>query len=362
MVIAAIDGTGGVGKSTLAIHAAHQLADRFPDGQLYVDLHGDHRRALGPRPGRGARPVPARARAWTARACPADTDEASAQFRSLVAGRRLLVVLDNAASADQVRPLLPAGPGCARAGHQPRDADHPGGATHLHLDVLPPRPGRGAAGADRRRRAGRGPSARRPRRSSGCAAVCRWRCGSPGARLAARPAWTLRTLVAKLTDARGRLDELRFGDLAVRTSFEVSYDGVPARRALRRRGRGTGLPAAERGARAGREPAGGGRAAGPSRRAAPRTRWSGWSTRSSWRARTRSATTCTTCSGCSPPSGPNRRSPRPSRRGAGAGAVVLRGHHPAGGHPARSAPPLAPRIRSRASWSRCGTARRRRRG
>ena len=112
MVISAIGGTAGVGKTTLAVHWAHQVAGRFPDGQLYVNLRGFHPSgepvaatdalrgfldALGC-PGRpGSRP------AWTAQA---------ALYRSLMADRRMLVVLDNARDAEQVRPLLPGGPGC----------------------------------------------------------------------------------------------------------------------------------------------------------------------------------------------------------------------------------------------------------
>ncbi|WP_063734693.1 AfsR/SARP family transcriptional regulator [Streptomyces sp. RTd22] len=222
VVIAAIDGTGGVGKSTLAIHAAHQLAERFPDGQLYVDLHGTTAglSALEPAEVLGRF---LRALGVDGSSVPGDTDEASAQFRSLVAGRRLLVILDNAASVDQVRPLLPAGPDCAALVTSREMLTTLEGATHLHLDVLP----HDQAVALLERIVG----VERVRAERAEAEEITRLCGRlplalriAGARLAARPAWPLRTLVSKLTDARGRLDELRFGDLAVRTSFEVSYD------------------------------------------------------------------------------------------------------------------------------------------
>lgn len=138
VVISAISGTPGVGKTGLAVQWAHQIADRFPDGQLYMNLRGYD---TGP-------PVPsAHALAAFLRALgvpgediPAETEERAARFRSLLAGRRMLVVLDNARSAGQVRPLLPGTAGCvavvtsrdALAGLVARD-----GARRIELDVLP---------------------------------------------------------------------------------------------------------------------------------------------------------------------------------------------------------------------------------
>ncbi|MEV4141711.1 tetratricopeptide repeat protein, partial [Dactylosporangium sp. NPDC049742] len=100
-----IAGTAGVGKTALAVHWAHRVADRFPDGQLYVDLRGYD-------PGRPVDPGDAlagflRGLGVPASGIPAATDERAARYRTEVAGRRLLVVLDNAAGAGQVRPLLP---------------------------------------------------------------------------------------------------------------------------------------------------------------------------------------------------------------------------------------------------------------
>jgi DNA-binding SARP family transcriptional activator/Tfp pilus assembly protein PilF len=110
VAIVGIDGPAGVGKSALAIHTAHLLAPAFPDGQLFVNLHGY---ASGP----ATRPLQALARMLRslgveAEKVPVEVEEASALFRSLLAGKRMLVALDDARSADQVRPLLPGTPGC----------------------------------------------------------------------------------------------------------------------------------------------------------------------------------------------------------------------------------------------------------
>jgi transcriptional regulator with XRE-family HTH domain len=107
--IAALTGTAGIGKTALAVHWAHRAATRFPDGQLYLDLRGHG-------PGAPLRPIQALGRLLRTLGAgggvPAATDEAAGLYRSLLAGRRVLVVLDAAQGAEQVRPLLPGGPGC----------------------------------------------------------------------------------------------------------------------------------------------------------------------------------------------------------------------------------------------------------
>lgn len=108
--VAAIIGPGGIGKTSLAVWWARTAAERFPDGQLFVDLRGFHsRRVLGPEQAL-ARLLFALGVAYDR--MPHDVDDAAALYRSVLHDRRMLVVLDNAQSVDQVRPLLPAGPGC----------------------------------------------------------------------------------------------------------------------------------------------------------------------------------------------------------------------------------------------------------
>jgi transcriptional regulator with XRE-family HTH domain/tetratricopeptide (TPR) repeat protein/cyanate lyase len=229
--VVALVGAPGVGKSTLAVHVARWLVDRFPDGQLYVDLRGGHPpaptagealgqllRALGP-----------------AGQIPADPSERAALYRSSLAGRRTLVILDDAASEGQLRPLLPAAPQCAvLITTRRRLAGLPGVAV-VELDVLPAEDGvellARVAGPDR--------TAAAPEVAARVVELCD---GLPlairiaGARLAARPQWPLSRLVSLLEDSRRRLNELATGDLAVRASIDLSYDALPDedRTALRR--------------------------------------------------------------------------------------------------------------------------------
>jgi DNA-binding SARP family transcriptional activator len=136
--ITVVTGTAGVGKTALAIHWAHKVAGRFPDGQLYVNLRGYD--TEDPMPPGAALSSFLRALGMAGPAIPADTQDKAAAYRSLLAGRAMLIVLDNAADAEQVRPLLPAGPSCAvlvtsrdaLAGLIARD-----GAVPMRLDLLP---------------------------------------------------------------------------------------------------------------------------------------------------------------------------------------------------------------------------------
>lgn len=138
VVVSAVAGTAGVGKTALAVRWAHQAADRFPDGQLYVDLRGyDPSQPLN---AAEALAGLLSSLGVTSQGIPAELAQRAALYRSLLAGRRMLVVLDNAGDVEQVRPLLPGAAGCrvvvtsrdALAGLVARD-----GARRLDLDLLP---------------------------------------------------------------------------------------------------------------------------------------------------------------------------------------------------------------------------------
>jgi DNA-binding SARP family transcriptional activator len=224
-VISAVAGTAGVGKTALAIHWAHLAADRFPDGQLHVNLRG-----YDP-----ARPMTAadalagflRALGVAGQDIPPDQDERSARYRSLLAGKRMLVLLDNASQAEQVRPLLPGTPGCAvvvtsrdaLAGLVARD-----GAARLDLDLLPLEEAVALLAELIGEPARADPDA--------TAALARQCARLPLAlrvaaeRAAACPRVPLADLVAELADRQRRLDVLDAGDdprTAVRAVFSWSY-------------------------------------------------------------------------------------------------------------------------------------------
>jgi tetratricopeptide (TPR) repeat protein len=111
VVITAIAGTAGVGKTALAVHWAHRVSGRFPDGQLYVNLRGFDPVGVAMKPAQAIREF-LDAFGITPQQMPTSLEAQAALYRSLLAGRRVLVLLDNAADEDQVRPLLPGSPGC----------------------------------------------------------------------------------------------------------------------------------------------------------------------------------------------------------------------------------------------------------
>jgi DNA-binding SARP family transcriptional activator len=221
IVITAIAGKAGVGKTALAVRVAHRLRAHFPDGQLYVNLRGAEAQALDPAD------VLAgflRALGVESAAIADGLDERSRQFRARLADARALVVLDNAASEAQLRPLLPGGRSCAalitsRVGLRGLEAAHP-----LTLDVLGP----DQAVALLAKLAGPARVAAEPDAARGIVRLCGFlplAVRIAGARLQSRPHWRLELLGGRLADERRRLDELRTGDLEVRASVALSYQG-----------------------------------------------------------------------------------------------------------------------------------------
>ncbi len=224
-VVAAVHGIGGVGKSALALRAAHALGAHFPDGQLYVDLRGSSVSGLAPLAPEEAVGRLLRALGPDGESVPVGLEEAVMRLRSLLSGRRVLVVLDNAASAAQVRPLLPATTGSAAIVTSRQVLFALEGAVNLHLDVLPPKEAvallRQSAGSERV--AAEPAAAETVAQQCGCLPLA---LRIAAARLAARPSWPLHALAEQLADERRRLDRLQLGDLAVRASFQLSYQAL----------------------------------------------------------------------------------------------------------------------------------------
>ncbi|GAA3815936.1 BTAD domain-containing putative transcriptional regulator [Sphaerisporangium flaviroseum] len=242
-VVIIIAGTAGVGKTALAVHWAHRVARRFPDGQLYLNLQGHA--TDSPR-----RPIDALAvllRSLGARPdqVPMDMEEAASRYRSLVADRRMLLVLDNARSADQVRPLLPAGTGCTvlvtsrdrLTGLVARD-----GAHRVTLDALTPHESiellGTLLGADRIEEE----AAAAARLAELCAHLP-LALRIAGAHLVDRPRGTIADHVAELAalDAGDLMSAMAIEDdeeTAVRAAFDLSYRTMtaPVQRLFRRLG------------------------------------------------------------------------------------------------------------------------------
>ncbi|WP_066951920.1 AfsR/SARP family transcriptional regulator [Microtetraspora fusca] len=233
-VIAVIVGPPGVGKSALAVHCAHAVRDRFPHGQLYLRLDGV--------PGTPAEPADLLAEALRAlgvaeAALPYGVHERAALYRSLLAERPMFVLLDGAAGGAQVGHLLPGNGSAVLVTSRRRITEIPGAAL-VELDALPPREavdllGR-IAGADR--------IEAEPESAAAIAQACGHlplAVRVAGARLAARPGWSLRLLEQRLEDESTRLGELRAGDLEVRESLDRSYRLLPAEAARAMRALGT---------------------------------------------------------------------------------------------------------------------------
>jgi tetratricopeptide (TPR) repeat protein len=221
VVVSAIGGTAGVGKTALAVHAAHQLLGEFPDGHLYADLRGYTEGQDPAEPG-DVLQVLLRRLGVPAEEVPAEVEERSGLLRQLLAARRVLMVLDNARSETQVRPLLPGAGGSlvlvtSRSVLPGLEVDE-----RISLDVLP----EDKAAAVLVSVIG---AARAAGEAQAVAEVV-WLCGRlplalrvAGQLLAAHPAWPVGKLASMLAGEQDRLARLGAGDLQVRTAFEVSY-------------------------------------------------------------------------------------------------------------------------------------------
>ncbi|GAA2329153.1 AfsR/SARP family transcriptional regulator [Streptomyces cuspidosporus] len=220
--VVTVDGPAGVGKSALVVRAAHELRAHFPDGCLYVDLraHSAGRRRLAPQ--RVLRRL-LRSLGAADSEVPGDLDELTAAWRAATSSLRLLLVMDDALGTQQIRPLLPAGPGsmviaAGRRRLAGLDADR-----RISLEPLGP----GHAVSLLRRIVGEERADREPEATRELVRLCD---GLPlalriaGARLQTRPSWTLAYLVDRMAGDERRLGELTAGDRSVQAAFQLSYD------------------------------------------------------------------------------------------------------------------------------------------
>ena len=215
----AIDGMAGVGKTALAVHWAHRIRDHFPDGQFFLDLHG-HTRDVEPVDPATALDRMLRDLGLPGARIPHELDARAALYRSVLAGRRMLILLDSVVSESQVLPLLPGTPGCLAVITSRRRLIGLDAAFQLSLDVPPP-PDAVAlftliAGA-------------RTRADEAAAGELAALVGHlplavrvAAARLRARPVWTTAHLVRRLRDEHRRLVELDAGQRGIEAAFTLS--------------------------------------------------------------------------------------------------------------------------------------------
>jgi DNA-binding SARP family transcriptional activator len=222
--IALVAGSGGLGKTSLAVHAAHRVRGSFPDGQLYVDLLGAtaHPLGVGDVLARFLRDL-----GVDGRDIPVDEAERAARYRTILAGRRMLIVLDNARDAAQVRPLLPGTASCSVLVTTRSRMPDLASTQLVDLNVLDDE----EALTLFTRVVGDERAAAEPEATAEVLLAC---AGLPlairicAARLATRSGWTIAAMANRLRDERRRLDELSVGDLAVRASFQVSFAALSA--------------------------------------------------------------------------------------------------------------------------------------
>lgn len=222
--VVAIDGMGGVGKTSLAVRAAHQLADQYPDGQLSIDLRGFTPGEDPVGPGVSIANL-LRVLGVPAATIPDDEPGRIGLWRATLAGRRLLLLLDNAFDAGQVLPLLPSSSECltlVTSRGRLLDLD---GAQWISLGVMPPEESHAmlteVLGDDR--------VAKEPEAAAELAELCGHlplAVRLAVARLRNRPRWTVRYLVDRLDDETRRLDELSAGERSVAATLSLSYQAM----------------------------------------------------------------------------------------------------------------------------------------
>jgi DNA-binding SARP family transcriptional activator len=212
-------GMAGIGKTTLAVHLAHRARDRHPDGQLFVELGGTDGRPVEPDAVLGSL---LRAIGVTEDEIPPNGNARAALWRSLVVDKRLLLVLDDARDAEQVRQLLPGTPTATVLVTSRASMVGLLGAHLAPLDVLTPEESlgllRSMAGADRI--AAELPAARHIVAACGRLPLA---LRIMGTRLAARPLWSMAVVAQRLADERRRLSELTVGDVTIESTFRYSY-------------------------------------------------------------------------------------------------------------------------------------------
>jgi tetratricopeptide (TPR) repeat protein/transcriptional regulator with XRE-family HTH domain len=222
VVISAIDGMAGIGKTALAVYAAHRMVDRFPDGQLFIDLHG-YTQGLAPTEPAEALDQLLRDLGVPGTQIPTGLEARAALYRTRLAGRRMLIVLDNAATEARVAPLLPGAAGClvlVTSRRRLAGLDH---TNTVSLDTLPLPDAvtlfTQTAGGDR--------LAGQP---AELVAELVELCGRlplairiAAARLRSHPAWHLCDLVQRLRDRQHRLGELAAGQHSVTAALDLSY-------------------------------------------------------------------------------------------------------------------------------------------
>ncbi|MFI0967851.1 helix-turn-helix domain-containing protein [Streptomyces sp. NPDC021080] len=230
--ISVVSGQPGLGKTAFAVHAAYHLAPHFPDGQLVLDLHG-----MDPEPtaAHDALASLLRAVGVAEHAIPAATDDRSGLLRSVLRDRRLLLVLDNAAGEDQVRPLLPGAGRCltiitSRHALAGLESVHRSDLTLFRREEAVELLSR-IIGPERIRQ-----EAQAARDLADLCGLLPLAVRIAGQRLAGRPHERIRKLAAQLAREGRRLDTLQAGDLQVRAAFALSYRRLaPATRTVLRR-------------------------------------------------------------------------------------------------------------------------------